>query len=381
MKRKIIIQKGDTIDTVVRGSEPQWKTKEGLTGKDLMWEILKAQNWYRGMADNSDLKKWLLEWMKKNGYDKETIQLCSVGGVFDYDSGSYCRMATLGLKLPKEYTIIIEKNITRLKMIGENKAKNRAESAEQADEPRESLQERVKRVTGDYLAEMNAKLDSGLEDIRAGKKPSFSMSEWLVNKKVKPIYCQAIADEFNKISREVQDAIDGVDKDLVEGYSFLKKKDLVKFSEFISDIVYNANQFATLGKKMKKPRKKKAKSPEKQVEKVKYQKEDSDLGVISLDPVKIIGSTRLITYNTKYKSISYYEISPLVTGFAIKGTSIVGFDEKKSYTKKLRKPKDVLKSMLGGIRQINNALNSLKTKQAKANGRLNENTIILQALK
>jgi hypothetical protein len=381
MKRKIIIQKGDTIDTVVRGSEPQWKTKEGLTGKDLMWEILKAQNWYRGMADNSDLKKWLLEWMKKNGYDKETIQLCSVGGVFDYDSGSYCRMATLGLKLPKEYTIIIEKNITRLKMIGENKAKNRAESAEQADEPRESLQERVKRVTGDYLADMNAKLDSGLEDIRAGKKPSFSMSEWLVTKKVKPIYCQAIADEFNKISREVQDAIDGVDKDLVEGYSFLKKKDLVKFSEFISDIVYNANQFATLGKKMKKPRKKKAKSPEKQVEKVKYQKEDSDLGVISLDPVKIIGSTRLITYNTKYKSISYYEISPLVTGFAIKGTSIVGFDEKKSYTKKLRKPKDVLKSMLGGIRQINNALNSLKTKQAKANGRLNENTIILQALK
>jgi len=70
-----------------------------------------------------------------------------------------------------------------------------------------------------------------------------------------------------------------------------------------------------------------------------------------------------------------------VAGFAVKGTSIVGFDEKKSYTKKLRKPKDVLKSMLGGIRQINNALNSLKTKQAKANGRLNENTIILQALK
>lgn len=290
-------------------------------------------------------------------------------------------MANLGLKLTKEYLSIIEKNIALLKRIGESKAEARAAAVLEAEEPRESLQDRIRRVTGDYLAEMNSKLDSGLEDIRAGKKPSFSMSEWLVAKKIKPIYCQAIADEFNKISREIQDAIDGVDKDLVEGYSFLKKKDLVKFSEFVSDIVYNANQFAMLGKKMKKTRKKKAKPPEKQVEKVKYQKEDSDLGVISVDPVKIIGSTRLITYNTKYKSLSYYEVSPLVNGFGVKGTSIIGFDEKKSYTKKLRKPKDVLKSMLGGIRQINNALSSLKTKQAKANGRLNENTIILQALK
>jgi len=381
MKRKIIIQKGDSVDSIVRGSEPQWKGKEELTGKDLMWQILKAQNWYRGMADHADLKKWLLEWMKKNGYDKETIQLCSSGGVFDYDSGSYCRMGNLGLDLPKEYIAIINKNVAMLKHIGDSKAKSRAEASTQAEEPRESLQDRIKRVTGDYIGEMNANLDSGLEDIRAGKKPSFSMSEWLVAKKVKPIYCQAIADEFNKISREIQDAIDGVDADLVEGYSFLKKKDLQKFSEFLSDIVYNANQFAALGKKLKKPRKKKAKPPEKQVAKVKFQKEDADLGVVSLDPVKIIGSTRLITYNTKYKSISYYEVSPLVAGFAVKGTSIVGFDEKKSYTKKLRKPKDVLKSMLGGIRQINNALNSLKTKQAKANGRLNENTIILQALK
>ena len=381
MKRKIIIQKGDNIDTIVRGSEPSWKGKEELSGKDLMWEILKAQNWYRGMADNADLKKWLLEWMKKNGYDKETIQLCSVGSSYDYDSGSYCRMANLGLKLTKEYLSIIEKNIALLKRIGESKAEARAAAVLEAEEPRESLQDRIRRVTGDYLAEMNSKLDSGLEDIRAGKKPSFSMSEWLVAKKIKPIYCQAIADEFNNISREIQDAIDGVDKDLVEGYSFLKNKDLVKLSEFVSDIVYNANQFAMLGKKMKKTRKKKAKPPEKQVEKVKYQKEDSDLGVISVDPVKIIGSTRLITYNTKYKSLSYYEVSPLVNGFGVKGTSIIGFDEKKSYTKKLRKPKDVLKSMLGGIRQINNALSSLKTKQAKANGRLNENTIILQALK
>lgn len=40
MKRKIIIQKGDNIDTIVRGSEPSWKGKEELSGKDLMLSLI-----------------------------------------------------------------------------------------------------------------------------------------------------------------------------------------------------------------------------------------------------------------------------------------------------------------------------------------------------
>ena len=76
-----------------------------------------------------------------------------------------------------------------------------------------------------------------------------------------------------------------------------------------------------------------------------------------------------------------YDASPLVDGFTIKGTTLVGYDEANSKTKKLRDPKSVLSRMIGGVRAINNAWETVKTKETKPNGRFNEHTVILQVIK
>ena len=72
----------------------------------------------------------------------------------------------------------------------------------------------------------------------------------------------------------------------------------------------------------------------------------------------------------------------MVDGLSVKGTTIVGFDDKKSRERTVRKPEQIVKDCVGaGIRVINNRYNSLKTKESVPTGRINKNCVILQALK
>ena len=70
------------------------------------------------------------------------------------------------------------------------------------------------------------------------------------------------------------------------------------------------------------------------------------------------------------------------TGLSVKGTTIVGFDDKSSITKKLRKPEDVLPFILnGGKAAIKKTMENVKCMAKSANGRLNSDTIILRTIK
>jgi hypothetical protein len=66
-------------------------------------------------------------------------------------------------------------------------------------------------------------------------------------------------------------------------------------------------------------------------------------------------------------------------GLSVKGTTIIGFDEKKSVCKVMRKPQEIIGvvSKNGGIRAIKNAFNASKTVEKAPTGRINEDTILL----
>jgi hypothetical protein len=146
-------------------------------------------------------------------------------------------------------------------------------------------------------------------------------------------------------------------------------------------MVVNFEAQAQFAKTMRKPRKKKKKKPEQLVAKLKYQKECNELNIVSIDPREIIGAKKMVAFNSKYRTLTVYDASPLVDGFTIKGTTLVGYDEANSKTKKLRDPKSVLPRMIGGVRAINNAWETVKTKESTPNGRFNEHTVIIQVIK
>ena len=68
--------------------------------------------------------------------------------------------------------------------------------------------------------------------------------------------------------------------------------------------------------------------------------------------------------------------------FRSRGSTIIGFEEATSITKKVRKPREVLPQVLTlakvPLRQV---MKDLKTAETKANGRINADTILLRVLK
>ena len=89
----------------------------------------------------------------------------------------------------------------------------------------------------------------------------------------------------------------------------------------------------------RKPRKKEV-NITKLVSKLKYQKKDSALSLVSTNPVDIVGAKEVWIYNTNTRKMGKYIANDL-TGLTVKGTSILNFSPH-SAEKTLRKPKEQL---------------------------------------
>jgi hypothetical protein len=66
----------------------------------------------------------------------------------------------------------------------------------------------------------------------------------------------------------------------------------------------------------------------------------------------------------------------------VKGSSIIGYDENTSITKKLRKPEQTLTILQVGSKVVlRKLMDNIKCKPKAANGRLNTEVILLRAIK
>lgn len=70
-----------------------------------------------------------------------------------------------------------------------------------------------------------------------------------------------------------------------------------------------------------------------------YQKEDKELGIVSISPAKVVGAKKAFVYQTKYK-IGMVFIAKEGETLTINGSSVRNFDPAQSYMKTIRKPKD-----------------------------------------
>jgi hypothetical protein len=110
-----------------------------------------------------------------------------------------------------------------------------------------------------------------------------------------------------------------------------------------------------------------------------YLKSSPDYGVASVNPIKVVGSVKVYLFNEKYRKLTVLSTTSL-SGLSVKGTTIRDYDEKNSFSMKIRKPEEILPIIVSKTdRQIANALKKLTTKKTSANGRVNDNTLILKA--
>ena len=179
-----------------------------------------------------------------------------------------------------------------------------------------------------------------------------------------------LLEDYHIFLRDVTDAIEENDNDLVEAWDFLNKTKLGHLRDFVE----NVSSFLEENSKIKRKRKINLDSV---VKNVKYLQSHGKIESVS--PKEILDSKIAICFNVKQNKIYYYEASDSLW---IKGTSIINYDENLSFAKNYGRCRtsidDINTSMVEFGKRV---ISQIKAKSQSVSGRLNSDTIILKVSK
>ena len=232
------------------------------------------------------------------------------------------------------------------------------------------------KVSETILREIDSLEDAWLE----GKKPSIDLYELFKINNLKGGAVDQVRRYIEPMLAEYKDAYEKTCEQAVEGYSHLKRTDLKARVAVLEQMVADLDSIKSAAKATRTTRVKKPRAADKQIARVKYKKEDSEYKLVSVNPLGLVGASKLYTFNVKTRKLCYYETTS-IGGFEISGTSIKNFDLELSKSLTLRKPDEILPVILSKTaRQIGKTLDQLTTKVTQPNGRLNEDTILMRIL-
>jgi hypothetical protein len=361
--------RGKFADEKYMGPEPQ------VTMLSDNIDLAQAYNWFNYFYTSDDAKGFTLSYLKSIKYDKDTIhRLAQVKAIDLHNIGWNCRLLSNGSTLPEGMWESIKDRIDTL-------ASQVVEASEvEEDSPQKnvvSIQDRIKDRASELIGELEEETDVFFKE----GVIQFDVKKWSLEKGIKPQIAKRIVEHFRPQYDEIIEALEGKDPELVEAYAGWRAPVLKVMAIFIKKIIDRMIEVDAAGQAIRKPRKKKIKPASVQVAKMQFLDEYQELNIKSVDPKGIIGASQLWTYNVKTRNLSVYHAVGN-SGLTVRGTTITGYDEDSSVTKKVRKPEGFIGRVINegkvGLRSI---MPSLTTKDGSANGRINKDTILLRVLK
>jgi hypothetical protein len=368
-----------SIDEKYVGSEPIWDTERALTMSDADFEhhLRRSLRWYNYMFSSRELKKYVVEWLQENTkLDAREIS------IFVKSSDQFCPITVCslvmahrrGMPMKEKYRDYIIDTVTKLIDRNQNLVQAEPTAAKRADVKVPTIADRVAEKTAEYIGEVE-----GLIDDYIFNKKEFNLYNWLKERNVPQGSIVKFRQTVSRQQLEFAEALEGKDVQLKEGYRGFNKARLKQIVTFYEKLWADLDSFAQSKKVARKVRVKKSPSKDKLVAKLKYLKEDRELKITSINPVDIIGASKLWVYNTKTRKLYRYQADELASTLSIKGTTILGYDEVKSVGKTIRKPAEVLaKFMKASKVQLRKFLDDINAVEARANGRINEDTLLLK---
>jgi hypothetical protein len=367
-KRKTILPRG--ADAKHLGEEPTWEDLGFLNESELRAKEMSAFNWYNYFYDPKDGRKFILEFMETVNMPKVAIKVFGrlPDSQISSTTAAMARMYVMGWE-DSEKRKKIESRIMELCRKGANLIEeDQKQATAKANVPQ-------KINTNELITDIEQMIDEEAESLTG-------FYEWLKIRSAKPNDVRGVIEYYTGWFAELAEASErNADPQLKEAYAYLTKKQLKERVDLFSGIIADCESYLSNSRKsvVRKPRKTKPKTADKVVSKLKFQKEHTELKIVSIDPTKIIGARELWVFNTKYNVLSHYVSEQ---GLSVKGTTLQGFNEEGSQQKKLRKPADTLPLITGSTaKAAERAFENLKTKEASTNGRINEFTVILRAIK
>jgi hypothetical protein len=329
-------------------------------------EYGKALNWYNYMCTLDDAREYIKEFLIKNDRLDQAKLVSKIPDVrVSTTSAWIARMSVREFDLPQSaYDFLELKLKTSLQFV--QKTNDDEIKKIEVVSVRDRMKDRASEIIGD------------IEEMIDINK-SLCLYDWLKGNEIPAAYSSMIINHYAPWVQELHDTINNPDDQLKEAYSHLSKKQLKEKYEYIKSIVDDANKYGDVAKKTKAPRKPRSISTEKLLKDFKYQKEDKNYKIASVNPEKIIGAQEVWTFNTKYKFITIIRALDR-GGLSVKGTTITKFDEKISVSKATGRKTDEVVTQIATFGKI--ALKKLleELKDAYFSTRINENTILLKII-
>jgi hypothetical protein len=365
-----------SADVKYTGSEPAWKLV--LTDGDRTSAILKAFAWYNYHYGKKDAKDMIAHWLEHNDRPRDAKL---IRGIPDSQIRSttawVCRMNLIGLALSEHELSVIDGQISDMMRIKQEVVKVVTE--EETTQARLTIQDHLRERMSECAGELEGMFDDFLQQ-GAKLTAEFKPMSHIRGRNVAPQMIGTISIIWKDRLAEFEETVEGRDADLVEAYSHLSKIQLRNCIKFCELVINDCASYVQIKKVERKPRAKKAISPEKLSSKFKYLKDFAELKLVSEAPASLVNASEAWLYDTKKRKLIHVVADTHVGSFTIKGTSIVAFDAVNSSQKTLRKPAEQIKSITSvGKPAARKAYKDIKSTEIKFNGRGNENLIILKS--
>jgi len=363
-------------DTKYIGNEPTWHIQP--TEENRISKLATAFQWYNYHYGRKDAKEMIAHYLEIHDRSRDAKLIRGIpDSSIQVTIAWVCRMNLVGLQLTEHEQVLLEEEIGKLIKIKQEVKKivSDVEVAQQKLTIQDHLREKVSECAGELEGMFDDFIIAGAK-MSADFKPisvirGMNIAPQLVNNIIK--VWQLRLEEYNEV-------LAGEDEQLIEAYSHLSKLQLKNCVKFCETVINDCASYVQLKKVERKPRAKKAVSPEKLSAKFKYLKEFAELNLKSELPSKLVSASEAWLYDTAKRKIIHVMADSHVGTFTIKGSSVIAFDAVTTVQKTLRKPEEQIKSIISvGKPAARKAFSEIKSTEVKWNGRSNENLLILKA--
>ena len=365
-------------ETKYVGFEPEWKFQP--TEENRISSLANAFQWYNYHYGKKDAKEMLCHYLEHVGRKTDAKTMRGIpDSQIRVTPAWVCRMTLLGLMLNEHEQSIVDEQISAMLKIKQEKKREQSDVDAEAAVARLTIQDHLREKVSECCGELEGMFD---DFVVAGAKMSadFSPIKLMRGMNISPNMVGTVSTVWELRLAEFNEVLEGHDADLVEGYSHLTKIQLRNCVKFCETVINDCNSYVQIKKVERKPRAKKAVSPEKLTRKFKFLREFDELGLKS-DPVtRLVGASEAWLYDTAKRKLIHVMADSHIGTFTVKGSAIVGFDSLQTVQKTLRKPAEQIKLVMsGGKPSMRKEFGAIKATETKYNGRGNENLIILKA--
>ena len=364
-------------ETKYVGFEPEWKFQP--TEENRISSLANAFQWYNYHYGKREAKEMLCHYLEINHRPKDAKLMRGISdSQIRVTPAWVCRMTLLGLALNEHEQSIIDEQISQM-LKSKQEIKKAAATDEENAQVKLTIQDHLREKASECAGELEGMFD---DFITAGAKMSadFKPIALIRGMNISPQMIPNITKVWDLRLAEFNEVLEGEDEQLVEGYSHLSKAQLKQCVKFCETVLADCSSYISIKKVERKPRAKKAISPERQSSKFKYLKEFTELSLKSENPAKLVNASEAWLYDTAKRKLIHVMADAHLGTFTVKGSAIIAFDALTTVQKTLRKPAEQIKAVMsGGKPAMRKSFGDIKSTETKFTGRGNENMIILKA--